>query len=244
MKVIIAHGGNLGVQGGGTNRVLAFAKALDEYGYDVTIVAPKPSRKNSELPNSIKIQTVQIQPKGVKDQLLRALMVSYKAKKIAKRDNAILQIEHSTLGGIASLMGCSNYVLDVHDLEFDGDLYRSIPLALKTIYYLERRAVKKALKIIVVSEEMKRFISNNWSTSEDKIEVIPNGVREKVLNFKETNEEPEGVISFLGVLTHNVEYEKIIKLANELKRVKIYVIGDGPMRSSFLEKLEKRFRQN
>jgi len=40
MKVVIAHGGNIGFQGGGTLRVLTFAKSLAERGYDVSLVVP------------------------------------------------------------------------------------------------------------------------------------------------------------------------------------------------------------
>jgi glycosyltransferase involved in cell wall biosynthesis len=239
MKVVIAHGGNIGFQGGGTLRVLTFAKSLAERGYDVSLVVPKPVGNIPEdVRESVRIYTVPVVPRGLWSQITRAIFVSLKAKKLAEKEGAILQIEHSTLGGIASLLGCSNYVLDVHDLEFDGDQYRSIPLASKGIYYLERRAVKKASKIIAVSDVMKDFISKEWGIEKSKIDVIPNGVRSKILNFKTDEKEEEGLVSFLGVLTHNIDYEKIFLLSKELEKTRIFVIGDGPMRCKLLKRLK------
>jgi glycosyltransferase involved in cell wall biosynthesis len=240
MKVVIAHGGNIGFQGGGTLRVLTFARALAKSGYDVSLVVPEPVGSVPEdIKDFTKIYTIPVRSKGLLDQVIRASLVTLKAKKLAKREKAMLQIEHSTLGGVASLLGCSNYVLDVHDLEFDDDLYKGIPLASGLIYHLEKKSIEKALKIIVVSEQMKEFISREWNVEEDKVEVIPNGVRDEVLKY-EVKEEEEGLISFLGVLKHNIDYDKIIRLAKELEEVKrVYVIGDGPMRSKFLRRVKK-----
>ncbi len=230
MKIIIAHGGNIGFQGGGTNRVLAFARALAENGYDVSLVVPKPEGEIPEYANSIEIHTVSITPRSVWDQMPRAFLVSLKAKKIAKREDAILQIEHSTLGGIAALLGCSDYVLDVHDLEFDGDLYRKVPMGSRFIHYLERKAVSKAERVVVVSEPMREFMIGEWNVPEEKIEVIPNGYFAEKLDKFESSGEEEGLISFIGVLTHNVDYGKVINLAKSRRNARIYMMGDGPMR--------------
>ena len=241
-KIVIAHGGNIGFHGGGTNRVLAFAKALAENGYSVSLVVPKPTGKIPKL--DVEIHTIPLRAKGIKDQILRALFVSWKAKKLAEKENAILQIEHSTLGGIAASLGCSNYVLDIHDLEFDGDLYRSIPLALNLIYRLEKRAVEKTRKIIVVSEPMKDFLVNEWKVPEDKIEIIPNGYFEEKLKRFDGSEEEEGLISFIGVFTHNIDYDKVIELAKSREDARIYMIGDGPMRAEFIKKVKREGLKN
>ena len=242
-KVVIAHGGDISFPGGGTNRVLTFAKALAENGYEVSLVVPKPKGKIPELAN-VKIHTIPIGAKGIKDQILRAMLVSWKAKKLAEKENAILQVEHSTLGGIAASLGCSNYILDIHDLEFDGSLYKSIPLAPKIIYYLEREAVSKASKIIVVSEPMKEFLVKNWRVPEEKIVVIPNGYFHEKLKKFSGNEEEDGLISFIGVLTHNVDYDKVVNLAKSRGDVRIYMIGDGPMRAEFIKRVKREGLKN
>jgi glycosyltransferase involved in cell wall biosynthesis len=240
MKVVIAHGGDIGFQGGGTNRVLAFAKALAENGYDVRLVVPKPREVPEYIRDSIKIHTVPIKPKSMWDQIARAILVVLKAKKLAEKEKAVLQIEHSTLGGIASLSGCSNYVLDIHDLEFDGPLYKSIPLAPKLIYLLEKRAVRKALKIVVVSETMRDFLVKNWNVPEDKIEIIPNGYFEEKLRRFQGGMEEDGLVSFIGVFTHNVDYDKIIRLAESREDIRIYMMGEGPLRPEFIRKIKNK----
>ena len=242
-KIVIAHGGDISFPGGGTNRVLTFAKALAENGYEVSLVVPKPKRKIPELAN-VEIHTIPIGAKSIKDQILRAMLVSWKAKKLAEKENAILQVEHSTLGGIAASLGCSNYILDIHDLEFDGSLYKSIPLAPKIIYYLEREAVSKASKIIVVSEPMKEFLVKNWRVPEEKIVVIPNGYFHEKLKKFSGNEEEDGLISFIGVLTHNVDYDKVVNLAKSRGDVRIYMIGDGPMRAEFIKRVKREGLKN
>lgn len=244
-KICIAHGMNIGFRSGGTNRVLVFAKALAENGYDVSLVVPKPVGKIPEdTIDIIKIYTVPIKPKrSVINQIPRALSVALKAKKIAEKEKAILQIEHSTLGGIAASLGCSNYILDVHDLEFDGSLYKSIPLAPKAIHYLERKAVSKASKIIVVSEAMKEFLVKQWEVPEEKITIIPNGC--DIKRIKPSEKEIEGIISFIGVLHHEIHYEKIIELAKSVdKDARIYIIGDGPMKAKFAKMIKNEKLKN
>jgi len=137
------------------------------------------------------------------------------------------------------LLGCSNYILDIHDLEFDDPLYKSIPLASKMIYYLERRAVSKASKIIAVSEPMKEFLVESWKVPEDKIEIIPNGYFEEKLKRFNSGEEENGLISFIGVLTHNIDYNKVIRLAKSRDDIRIYIIGDGPMRTKFVREVKR-----
>jgi len=241
MNVVIAHGGDISFPGGGTNRVLTFAKALAENGYEVSLVVPKPKGKIPELAN-VKIHTIPIGAKGIKDQILRAMLVSWKAKKLAEKENAILQVEHSTLGGIAASLGCSNYVLDIHEICFEDPMYSRIYLS-KMMYWLERKAVKKASKIITVSPPMKSYIINEWRVPEDKVVLIPNGhFADKLSNIEEPEE--NGLVSFLGVFTHIIDYKKIIKLAKLRKDIRICMIGTGPMRQKFLKMVKENNLNN
>ena len=241
--ICIAHGGDVSEPSGGTNRVIAFATALRDAGFDVHLVVPSPKREFPEDLRDIKIHIVPIKARSIRDQIFRALLVSLKAKKIAKNNNAILQIEHSTLAGFATLVGCSNFVLDMHDLSFISPLWNS-PLSKITrrfIYNMEKRAVSKASKIVVVSHPMKEILINEWNVPEKKIEVIPNGYfEEKFKKFNFDIEEVEGMISFLGTLHPKLDLDKIIKLAKSIESSKIYVIGDGSVRNE----LERKVREN
>lgn len=244
--ICIAHGGDVSEPSGGTNRVIAFATALRDAGFDVHLVVPSPKREFPEDLRDIKIHTVPIKARSIRDQIFRALLVSLKAKKIAKNNNAILQIEHSTLAGFATLVGCSNYILDMHDLAHVSPTYLDLPLSKivqKFIYNMEQKAVSNASKIIVVSDAMKDFIIDEWGVPEGKIEVIPNGVRNEVSKFK-GNEEIKGLVVFLGALTHNIDCNKFIKLAKTSESVKICVIGDGALRSKLLKMIDNEKIKN
>lgn len=240
--ICIAHGGDVSEPSGGTNRVIAFATALRDAGFDVHLVVPSPKREFPEDLRDIKIHTVPIKARSIRDQIFRALLVSLKAKKIAKNNNAILQIEHSTLAGFATLVGCSNFVLDMHDLAIGSPMYLNLPFPCiqNFIYNIEERAVSRASKIIVVSNPMKDFIIREWKIPEEKILVIPNGYFEKKFkNFDfEDVEESDSMISFLGTLHPKLDLDKIINLAKSLENSMIYIIGDGPARSELEQKIK------
>ena len=116
VSICIAHGGDISIPSGPTNRVIAFIKGLKKCGFDVQLVIPKPKYLLPEDLKNVKTYTIAFKERGIINQIARATAISLKAKKIAKKTNAILQIEHSTLAGYANLIGCSNYVLDMHDL--------------------------------------------------------------------------------------------------------------------------------
>jgi len=247
--ICIAHGGDISEPSGGTNRVIAFAKALHEAEFDVQLVVPSPKRKLPDNLKDVYIYTVPIKTKGVRNQILRALFISLKASKVAQKNNMLLQIEHSTLAGFATLIGCSNFVLDMHDLVFDSPLYSKLPFSgiiKKFIYSMEKRAVNYSSKIIVVSNLMKKFIIREWNIPEEKIIVLPNGYsEEKFKNFNFDNvEEIEGMISFLGTIEPKLDIDKVIYLAKSLKNSKIYMIGDGPARVELEEKIRKNKLKN
>jgi glycosyltransferase involved in cell wall biosynthesis len=52
------------------------------------------------------------------------------------------------------------------------------------------------------------------------------------------------LISFIGVLTHNVDYEKVINLAETRRDTRIYMIGDGPMRYHLIKIVEEKGLNN
>ena len=255
--IIIVHGGDISEPSGGTNRVIAFANALSQNGFKVNLIVPKPTKEiptSISLADGIELQTVPvILKRGIKSQIFRGLAVLRKAKKVAIDKNAIIQIEHSSLGGLATLLGISNFVLDMHDLCFANPLY-DIPgitrIVKKFMYELERNALSHATRIIVVSNRMKKFVVDEWDIDGKKIIVIPNGYFEgklkKYLNEKSVRSVDDlnrscrnTSICFLGTLDPKINIEKIICLANRIKDAQIYVIGEGPV----LDKLKRRVRK-
>ena len=248
-RVVIAHGGDISIPVAGTNRVIAFTKAFVDAGFDVYLVIPKPRYKKylpKELWEEIKIYTVPIGARGVTDQIARAVSVLYRTKKVASRINAIIQVEHSALGGMASILGVTNYVLDVHDISFASPVYSKLPFSsftLKSIYTIEKNAVTKASRMIVVSNRMKRFLVKKWKIPEEKIVVIPNGFNQEIIQKvldKLNKVEERKIVARTGTLFEHLSVEALIHLAKSLRNsdVKILLIGDGPLRSY----IEKRVR--
>ena len=243
-SVCIINPGDISRPRGGENRAIAFAKGLRDHGFDVHLVIPEPTRELPKELCGIKIHTVKVSSRGgnLKNQFLRALFLSRKAKKVAERYNAILQFEHSPFAGFATLMGHSGFVLDMHDLAMADPTYSKILYYKKIFGWFEKRGIYAALKVIIVSNPMKEFIIKEWGVPEEKIEVIPNGYFEskfKKLELDNTRE-VEGMISFLGTLHLKLDIDKIVYLAKLLKNSKIYIIGDGPARV----KLERKIKKN
>jgi len=233
----------LGKPGGNSSRVAGLATGLQKYGFEVELVIPKPTSKNypTNLDN-IKMHQLPITANNSTiNQIERAILLTYKAKKIKKKTKAILQFEHSLLGGFASLMGCRDFVLEARDIaDPKWDLtYKHLS---KVVYNLEKYAVKKAIKVIVVSNSFKEFIKQEWNVPEEKIEVIPPGYFKSKIERLKTIEETKGLISYLGGLFSSLNVDKLIALAKSLenKDTMLYIIGDGPLRRLF----EQRVRDN
>ena len=248
-NICIVSGADLGAPGGNSSRVTGLATGLQKYGFEVRLVVPEPSSKNYPTNlDDIKIHQVPITAKSnaIINEIGRAILLTREAKKIKKKTNAILQFEHSTLGGYAALMGCSNFILEVRDLAYAYPEYKKYPFLSRILYYIERTGIKKASKVIVVGNSFKEFIKKEWNAPEEKIEVIPPGYFEsKVEQFKNI-EETKGMITYLGSLRELVDIGKLITLAKSLKdkNTTLYIIGDGPSRGSFEEMAKKENLKN
>lgn len=247
-SIVIAHGGDLSDATGGTNRIMAFSRSLYNNGYDVHLVIPKPKKDITSCFRGIKLHQIFLVEKGVKNQLLRAILISVKAKQLANKLNAILQIELSTLAGIATLFGCSNFILDVNDISVGDPQYMNLPfpkVVNKFIYKMEHRAVLNASKIIVVSNPMKNFIINEWNIPDDHFEVIPNGFFHQDLDklgiSGADNDIDEKKIVYLGTLFGHLDTNIILNLGRSLKDqgVVIYLVGDGVLRPALQKQIEK-----
>ena len=242
-SVCIAHAENIGQESGGTIRVASLAEGLIKAGFEVHLVAPKP-RSNTEIPDQlseVEIHTIPVTSKGTLDQIPRALIVSWKARQVAKRHNAILQVERGTLAGFLTLFGESGYVLDLHDIGFNGPLYQNLPLSplvTRFVEWMERQGVQKANEVIAVSEPMQRFVEKEWNATNTT--VIHNGVRPEILEYgtEQSMEPASNEVAFIGNLNHNIAYEKFCHLAEEIQDIHVHVIGNGVKRSKLEELVE------
>lgn len=117
----------------------------------------------------------------------------------------------------------------------------------RVVLFIEKRVVEeKSEKIIAVSKGVKKELVNNYEVSEDKIEVIPNGVdlskfkpaskKENEVRKKHGIDETDKLLMFCGNNFRGKGLKFIIKALPNLKEnVKLLVVGGDS--SEFYKKL-------
>ena len=242
MKVCIAHGGDVSEPSGGTDRVTAFASGLQRNGIDVILVVPEPTGEFPDQLEPVDVRPVDTEPFGVSNSLVRAGTVARGARRIAENEDAFLQLEHSTLAGVGTVLGSEDYILDMHDLAFaryDHVETKASPVLRRIVGWLERRAVESADRIVVVSQYMRQVLRKKWGVSPGSVDVIENGFYpERITGFRDLDIVP-GRICFLGTLHPKIDVDTIVELARLSAVEELCVIGDGARRTE-LQRLKKR----
>jgi len=239
MNICIAYPGDLSVPGGGLDRVKQFACGLQRDGHQVTIVTCTMENDRPKALEGVEIITANTAKRGIIDQPVRGIQVGLKAKKVARERNAILQVEHATFGGIMSVLGESDFVLDMHDLDYPSPQYADLPLsnlAKKVVYKLERRAVDNARLIIVVSTPMKEILTD-WGYPEERISVIPNGFRPEPLNEYLNATEVDGRVGFIGTIHPKLNFDTFLEIASRSQVESLEIIGGGNRASQLRNKI-------
>jgi len=242
MKLCIAHGGDVSEPSGGTDRVTAFASGLQQGEHEVILVVPQLSGELPDRLEPVDVRPVDPRTFGLSNAFIRASRVAHRARSIADREGARLQFEHSTLAGVGTVLGSRGYILDMHDLAFAR--YHHVDSALspvlsRTVEWLERRAVRLAGEIVVVSDYMRTVLRQKWGVSTDRIHVIENGFYpDRIAELERSEAEPRRVC-FLGTLHPKVDVATIVELAESPLVEELIVIGDGARRSD-LERESKR----
>lgn len=238
MNLCIAHGGDLGEPSGGTNRVSALAAGLQANGVEVTLVVPQPTGRVPERLDGVSREYVDV---PVSNPLVRASSVARAARRVAEKRGLRLQFEHSSLAGVATLHGCEDFVLDMHDLAYSRYDHVNTPVApllKRGVRELERRAVERASHIVVVSEVMREMVQTLWDVPREKVTVVPNGYFPETVSGLCDVEPVEGRVGFLGTLHPKVDTESLLAVARLPEVSELVVVGDGAQREE-LERLGK-----
>jgi len=236
--LVIAHGGDVSHPSGGTNRVTAFAGGLADQGFDVTLVVPAPDGELPDRLSGVEVSPVSTPNSSIFDEPVRASLIARRAKNVAAREDATVQFEHSTLGGVGQLLGNREYVLDMHDLAHSSSRYGDLPLGSavqRAVHGIESRAVASASEIVVVSENMRTLVCEEWDLDPGAVTVIPNGYASETVEPYRTDETVEGRVVFLGTLHPKLDTEAIFETAALSDVEEMIVIGDGAKR----EELER-----
>lgn len=244
MDIVIAHGADISENTGGTNRVTAFANGLASADHQVTLVCPPPTGEVDRLADEVSLELAPPNLSGIASQPVRGLSVSLKAKRIAERKGGVLQFEHSSLAGVGALVGCNDYILDMHDLVFPSPLYSDLPLeplVRRGIKQIERQGLKHASMIVVVSDRMKQLVRDEWNVPVDTFVTIANGYFDEAVAPYRDIPTQAGRVVFLGSLHPKLDLQVFADIATLPDVTELVVIGDGPLRESF-EKLAKKRR--
>lgn len=221
----IVHETDITEPSGGTDRVVNFAGGLTERGVDVSLVVPDP---NNQPPQALdEVNIVSVSPSRLQLKSLFAAKLVRKGKRLAADRDARFQIEHSSLAGVAAGLGCSGYVLDMHDLVFPSPRFGSLPVISNAAKQVERLGVSRASHTVVVSTPMQDVLYEIWNVPASDVYVIPNGYTpSEVEGFAEKNT-VEGHVGFIGTLHPKLDYETFVELAKRPEVESVLVIGDG-----------------
>lgn len=232
--VCLVHGGDLGEPSGGTDRIGAFAAGLADRGFDVTVVAPTPGGALPAEFDDASFVPVETGTRGLVDQPVRAVKVIRRARRVADARSASLQVAHSTLAGVAATLGCTGYVVDMHDLACRSPLYGELPLGTvvqRVVGGIEGRGLRAAETVLVVSRRMADLVAEEWSVDPGKVEVVPNGYDpDRVAPYLDVETHP-GRVAFLGTLHRKVDVEALCAVARLPGVEDCAVVGDGDLRA-------------
>jgi len=243
IRLCIAHGGDVSDPSGGTDRVSALASGLSERGHDVTLVVPELDGEPQHDLDGVDVREVSL-PSAVENSVSSAGAIARRAKAIADERGATLQYEHSIMAGLGTLVGASSYVLDMHDLaysRYDHVDSAAASVMQRGVAWLERRAVRKADRIIAVSEYMADQLQSEWGVPASKLSVVPNGYfPEKLAPFADIDV-VDGRVCFLGTLHPKVDVGTIEAVCQLDSVTETVVIGDGAQRDR-LESLAAEYK--
>lgn len=233
--VCVAHGGDLSEPSGGTERVGGVVRALVESGREVAVVGPRPTGSLPPAFDAAEFVPVPVTARRFLTQPVRAVLVARRARRLADARDARLQVEHSTLGGVAALLGADGFVLDMHDLASRSRLYGDLPAGRavqRAIRAVEARALRAAAAVVVVSERMADLVTAEFGVPAADIRVVPNGYDPAVVDPHRGAAEREGRVVFLGTLHRKVDVRALRAVARLPAVTELVVVGDGERRAA------------
>ncbi|MBP5493828.1 MAG: glycosyltransferase [Lachnospiraceae bacterium] len=232
--------------------ILDCAIELNKY-YDVTVLVPAaPGSKKSEVLDGVnvvryhyfpihKLETLcypgaivpRIKEKKIRVLLVPFLFASLFFKLLFTRKKYDLFISNWIIPqGIIHAFFSDKYI----QVGLGGDVTSLNKGILKT---LKKRCVEKSPYIVVVSDDLKSSLIENYQLDENKIEVVPMGVNlakfspaNRIENY--FNQGDKKVILFVGRLVEKKGTEYLIKAMKDIQ-AKLIIVGDGPQRDYLVE---------
>ncbi len=213
--------------GGGSRHLYDLIGGLDKRKFEpilISIPAPILDRLKD------KIKTYPVEMKSRLD-----FQAIKKIRQIIKLEKPAIIHLHSTRAGIIGTLAAKNLKVPIIYTEhLYTQEYKPIN---KIIHFGQIFAYKKLskyiTKVIAVSEASKKYLVNAHIFPKNKIEVIHHGIQQASNVKRQTSKEI--IVGSVGTLTEIKGYEYLIKAIQDIKNVKLEIMGTGPD----LEKLKK-----
>ncbi len=218
-------------RGGIQNHVLELATALTDRGVEVTAYLLK-----GDYPDDLAFRVEQV-PFVPLPRLTAGQYVSFSlaaGRRVSRADHDVVH-GHSMYGWGAALSGARPMVVTCHGTQLNE--YRATRQTTRDpnhtttdyiSYRMERYAARKADRVIAVSEENRRDVVDQYGIPEDRMRVIPNGIRPERFHAAS----PEGpTILFVGRLHQRKGVDNLLRaMPAVLERVpeaRLLVAGSG-----------------
>ena len=240
-------------------RVYREATSLKENGYNVFVICP---RSNHDIETKLLHEGIYI--RRYKDHLAKGGVISYFLEyassvvkiffltllSIFKNKIKIIHVANPPdffwpIALVSKIFGIK-FIYDQHDLAPEMAMVKFHSRFLKKILMLnEKLTVKFSDAIIVVNNNFKERLINEWGVDKNKITVVYNGPHESFHVIKNDGiskkYKNKRVILYIGLMTVNDNIEVIINTANYLinnkgkKDLHFVLIGDGDVRQKMEE---------
>ena len=240
-------------------RVYREATSLKENGYNVFVICP---RSNHDSESYLVYEGINV--RRYKDHIAKGGIVSYTIEyfnsilkifflfisTVLKNKIKVVHVANPPdffwpIALICKVLGIK-FIYDQHDLAPEMSMVKFHNRFLKKILmFNEKLTVKFADAVIVVNNNFKKRLIEQWNTKPDKITVVYNGPHESfhVIENAGISEKYKNkkIILYIGLMTVNDNIEVIIKAADKLinnngrKNLHFILIGDGDVRKKMEE---------
>lgn len=220
---------------------------LQKLGVDVHVITTKPNYINSAYEEIEGVKVHRVEPLNAMDpQFLNwigglNLRIAEKALELARENKFHLIHAHDWLVGEAAKTLSNELkvplITTIHGTEFgrNAGIYTELQ---KFIHNKELELIQSSHQVIVCSEFMKQEISEVFDATEEKISIIPNGVRiEKQKDEGNIHlhpilqKEKRNILFSIGRLVQEKGFDLLIEAASKMNRKDICFVlaGNGPM---------------
>jgi len=236
--------------GGGPNHILSILSNLDKKEFQLYLMAPKGWLSAAVADQKLPVKYYPLpEARFLLDRIRQARRVIIDIK--TDRDPFAPLIVHSHSPKTAFLIGQSLYGLGayfIHTEHMWTEDYRTSSRWRDQLQIIGLRSTfKRSSKVIAVSRAVERFLSKRKIVTKDKIEVIYPLIGEQ--KFRKINPRKklvgplaeELIIGSIGSLNQTKNYpiliEAVANLLDDLPRLKLEIIGDGPDRKKLEEEI-------